>query len=193
MINKKNVLGQHPYELGTKDAVHVAIVAVRAACPIAPGQRCGLNNDQEAIPDGDGPGIADPFRAKTIMTGDSFWLVLNQDAVPNVQHVWDHPTIDFSAPTKPARRDPVIQMWADKFQITYESIMERAQECVDEWKPVEYRGTLVGDDLEAAKQEFGNNEWEFWSSWNDEMGGDALPNEGSVCCPELTFPSRLFR
>lgn len=30
MINKKNLLGKTPDELGAKDAIHVAIVAVRA-------------------------------------------------------------------------------------------------------------------------------------------------------------------
>ncbi len=37
MINKKNLLGKAPHELGDKDAIHVAIVAVRAGIVITPG------------------------------------------------------------------------------------------------------------------------------------------------------------
>ncbi len=44
MINKKNLLGRPPDELGLKDAVHVAIASVRAACAINPGQRCKIND-----------------------------------------------------------------------------------------------------------------------------------------------------
>jgi hypothetical protein len=64
MINKRNLLGKTPEELGTKDAVHAAIVAVRAGQPIRPGQRCSINIDGEAVPDVNGVGVADPFLKK---------------------------------------------------------------------------------------------------------------------------------
>ena len=98
MINKKNVLGKAPEELGIKDAIHTAIVSVRAAQAMEPGTKCNLNSDREAIPSSKGIGVADPFLKKTILRGQTFWMLLGQTEVPNVQHVWDH-DIDFSPPT----------------------------------------------------------------------------------------------
>jgi hypothetical protein len=89
VINKKNVLGKAPFDLGTKDAIHVAIVAVRAGQLVQPGQRCGLNEHREAVPNEKGVGVADPFVKGPILTGTSFWLLMAQDEVPNVQHVWE--------------------------------------------------------------------------------------------------------
>lgn len=36
MINKKNLLGKQPFELGVKDAIHTAIVSVRAGAGCCP-------------------------------------------------------------------------------------------------------------------------------------------------------------
>ena len=99
-MNKKNLLGKTPFDLGNKDAIHVAIVAVRAGGPLRPGQRCGLNEHREAVPNEKGEGVVDPFRKGIIATGQPVWMLLDLTEVQNVTHHWDHPTVDFTAPTR---------------------------------------------------------------------------------------------
>jgi len=185
MINKKNVLGKKPHALGLKDAVHVAIVSVRACCPIALGSRCGINEDREAYPDEDGCGVADPWRKEPIRTGDSFWLALDQDAVPNVKHVWEHPEIDFTPPTKAVEYDYNIMEAAKNLKVTYNQIMEAAQHVIDTDTSLEYPGKLTEEELEAMLEDF--DRYGFWDSWASEVGYE-FENMGSACCPEYEYP-----
>jgi hypothetical protein len=157
-----------------------------------PGQRCSLNKDREAIRDGKGPGIADPFRKKTILSGESFWLLLAQDEVPNVQHHWEHPTIDFSAPSIEAKRNKWIQQDADALGVTYEQIMAAANYVVEHDKPAPYTGTLNAEELEKALDEKFER-YDFWSNWADETLYE-FENYGSACCPEYSYPEcQLFK
>jgi hypothetical protein len=189
MINKKNVLGKEPHELGDKDAIHVAIVAVRAAEPIAPGTRCGVNEFGEAVPKEKGVGVADPFRRSHITTGQSFWLLLDQDAVPNVRHVWEHPSVAFAAPT----REPVLNRSlvdiAKQFGLTYQQLLDACSERFRTEKPVEYVGTLNAEELLSAVGQV--DEYELWSEWSYESGNE-FENNGTECCPEYDYPPLPF-
>lgn len=187
MINKKNVLGKTPDELGTKDAIHTAIVAVRAGLPIYPGSKCRMDEDREAVPDDKGDGVADPFRRGVILAGDSFWLLMNQDAVPNVQHVWEHPTIDFRPPTCEVQRNATIAAEAEKFGVTYEQIMEAAAYVVERNRPAKYLGNLSVDELQTANDDLSDQPWEFWGEWSAESLHE-FDNCGSECCPEYEYP-----
>ncbi len=187
MINKKNLLGKTPQELGDKDAIHVAIVSVRAARLITPGQRCGLNEHREAIPDAKGVGVADPFLKSNITTGQTFWLLLNQDAVPNVQHVWDHPKVDFAPPTREAERNKWFQQHADQLGVTYDQLLDACQYVIDNDKSAPYPGTKDAEELEGAMEDIGD----IFSTWSDESGHE-FENIGSGCCPEYQYPDVLF-
>ncbi len=189
MINKKNVLGQSPFDLGDKDAIHVAIVAVRAGKTINPGERCKLNEHREAVPDTKGVGVADPFLKDKILVGDSFWLLLGQDAVPNVQHVWDHPTVDFTPPSREIERNRYLQRYADGLGVTYDQLMKACQTVVDEESPVAYPGTLVGVVAENAIESLEVHD--VFYEWKNEVGHE-FENHGSECCPEYNYPRELF-
>ena len=65
-INKVKTLGKQPETLGEKDAVHVAIVSVRAGSYLDPGQKVGMNSDGEAVWDNKGVGVVDPFLTKKL-------------------------------------------------------------------------------------------------------------------------------
>jgi hypothetical protein len=193
VINKKNLLGKTPEELGDKDAIHVAIVAVRAAYLIAPGTRCGMNANKECVPDPNGPGIADPWHKGNIMRGEVFWLLLNQTEVPNVQHVWTHPTVDFSPPSTPVRLNGTLDNAAQELNCTYEQLMEACQYVIDNNKAAPYNGTNVAALASVMKAIEDNYELsEIWSAWSDETGYE-FDNSGSSCCPEYDYPEVLFR
>lgn len=188
MINKKNLLGKPPLDLGDKDAIHVAIVAVRAGRPINPGQRCTMNEFGEAVP-GDGPGVADPFRS-TIAKGESFWLLLNQDAVPNVRHVWEHPSFSFAPPKSEPEKNDVLVDIAEELGVTYRQLIDACAKVVESEEPLPYPGTLSREDFESAIDEVSH--YELWGEWADESGYE-FPNYGTECCPEREYPrTKLF-
>jgi len=189
MINKKNVLGKHPEELGAKDAIHVAIVSVRAGKPIEPGQRCGLNEFNEAVPNNKGVGVADPFQKHTILRGENLWLLLDQDSVPNVQHVWEHPTVKFDPPTREPLQNYTLASYADELGVTYQQLMNACQYVVDKDKAAPYPGTKTPEELEEAWENV--ERYELWSSWADETNYE-FPNYGTECCPEYEYPRTLF-
>lgn len=189
MINKKNLLGKSPMDLGDKDAIHVAIVAVRAGSLITPGQRCGLNEHREAVPNEKGVGVADPFLKDNITIGQSFWLLLSQDQVPNVQHVWEHPAIDFTPPTREVVKNRWLQQHAEKLGVTYEQLMEACAYVVEHDKAAPYAGTKVGEDLADALDSI--DRYDIFSNWSEESGYE-FTNNGTECCPEYDYPDKLF-
>lgn len=184
MINKKNVLGKTPYELGLKDAVHVGIVAVRAGQPIAPGQRCTLNEYREAIPSESGEGVADPFGGR-ISTGQAFWLLMCQDQLPNVQHVWDHPTMDFSPPSRETVKNRYLVDYAEGLGVTYEQLLAACAYVVENEEPAAYPGTKTGEEFEKALN--GVDDYDLWYEWSNESGYE-FENDGTECCPEYRYP-----
>lgn len=192
MINKKNLLGKTPEELGTKDAIHTAIVSVRAGAPMEPGQKCGMNADREAVPNPKGCGVADPFRKKTILRGESFWMLLNQDEVPNVRHVWEHPSVDFTPPTVEAKLNRTIQATAKYFGVTYDQLMKAANYVVENNKPAPYPGEKVLSELsDKYCSDAYFDRYDFWSAWASETLYE-FENYGTECCPEYEYPRNLF-
>lgn len=195
MINKKNVLGKTPQELGDKDAIHVAIVSVRAGSVIEPGGRCKMNEFHEAIPANykDSVGVADPFRKGNITTGQAFWLLLEQDAVPNVQHVWEHPEVDFSPPTREVKLNEYLQRNAVGLGVTYQELMDMCQYVVDNDKPapIPETCTKTSEQIQEAIDESDIELYDIWSCWADETGY-VFTNNGTECCPEYDYPDELF-
>lgn len=194
MINKKNILGKEPEEVGIKDAIHTAIVSVRAGAAIVPGQRCGLNEFREAVPNLKGPGVADPFLKGNINRGQRFWLLLNQTEVPNVRHEWDHPTVDFSPPTRDIVRNASLESFAKLYDVTYDQLMSAAAFVVSNHKSAAYPKKLSEEKYDEIQEAIDNemDEYELWTEWADETLYE-FDNMGSECCPEYEHPDcRLF-
>ena len=185
MINKKIVLGKPPKELGVKDAVHVAIVSVRAAERIELGARCSLNKYNEAVNDSKGPGIADPFRKEEILTGVNFLMLMNPDEVDNVQHYWEHKKLKFEAPTREIEYDYTLSQTAKLYKVTYQELMEAATLVLNNDQSTEYSGTLTEEELDAINENF--DRYDFWTSYAAEVGYE-FDNMGSECCPEYEYP-----
>ena len=75
LINKQPLLGQAPTAAGEKDAVHVAIVGVRAAHFLNAGDLVGINEHGEASrQENKKIGVVDPFRRKSTPRGELVWL-----------------------------------------------------------------------------------------------------------------------
>lgn len=80
-----------------RDAVHIAIVPVRAECPIRPASHVWLTEIGGARTSALGSrneatiGVADPYLTETIETGEWFYLFLYPGTVTSLRHVWTHP------------------------------------------------------------------------------------------------------
>lgn len=187
MINKKNHLGYKPELLGIKDAVHIAIVSLRAGKPLKRAGYFKMNENGEAIPSSkkESIGVVDPFLEDNICTGDNFWGVINMYDIPNVRHDWTHPTQSFEAPTIPVRHNQRLENIAKSLGVTYESLMKACKQMAFEREPVVYNGTLSKEELDDKMNEI--YKWDLFSEWSEETGYE-FENIGTDCCPEYHYP-----
>lgn len=79
---------------GTRDAVHVACIAVTAKAVLKPGMP--VDRDGDII--GKAVGIADPFVTKRILPGQRFWLYLFPRTITGLNHHWSHPDFPEKTP-----------------------------------------------------------------------------------------------
>lgn len=188
-INKRALLGTKPVELGIKDAIHVAIVSLRAARKLEPGESFRLNEGGEAVScnSKDSLGVVDPFLKKNVLRNEMFWGVLNPNEVTTVRHHWDHEKYNFGAPTNPPELNAYLEEYAKELEIPYEDLMEACGRCVNVGTPTRYKGPLSHGDLEAKLEDIGR---ELWYEWSSETGYE-FDNVGSACCPEIDYPSVL--
>lgn len=102
-------LGMIHYKPEARDAIHLAVEPVVAACNLDAGQSIGIINGK-AYPAGSLPfigqprvpyhGIVDPFLPSKggqydVQEGQSFWFIMAPRMVQSLRHVWEHP--DFPA------------------------------------------------------------------------------------------------
>lgn len=187
MINKRNVLGKEPLNLGDKDAVHVAIVAVKACQAIKRGSGCSINQDGYAESGGDVVGYADPYRASDIEAGEVFWLLVKQQDIPSVKHTWEHPTVNF--PTELDESKAYSQWFirsCESIGLPPKTVMEACNYVVENDRPMPWNkewgewDDSVNDDL-----------YDLWSEYED-MSGYEFEDMGTACCPEKDYPYALF-
>lgn len=192
MINKKNVLGKllDVEDLSQRDAIHTAIVAVRAGQSMEPGTKCIINEYNEAIPgEKNFVGVADPFLKKLIPRGSVFHLLLGQSEVPNVTHVWEHPTITFAKPTREIVYNRTLQGYANDYGVSYEDIMKAADYVYEKESPYPYPGKKTQEEFEEVYFDT----YDFWSEWGGEVHVE-FENMGTECCPEYAYPdAKLFK
>ena len=95
-------LGMIHFKPEHRDAIHLAVEPVEAACNFEKAARIGIVNGV-AYPAGyqgniDGVnttvpyhGIVDPFLPGTVFAGQKFWFVMAPRMVCSLRHVWNHP------------------------------------------------------------------------------------------------------
>lgn len=80
-------------DVGGRDAVHVAVIAVRAHRMLVPGSRVGavMKDGEYVSADQDHVGIVDPFLQCNAERHDRFWLYLYPRTITGLAHHWTHP------------------------------------------------------------------------------------------------------
>lgn len=83
-----NQLGQKLERYIGKDAIHIAMISVKAVCRLYPGQKV----DRDGLPTFISPvGIVDPFLSSFVEPEEYFWLCLFPKSITGMRHVWTHP------------------------------------------------------------------------------------------------------
>lgn len=91
-------LGMIHFKEEHRDAIHLAVDPVKAACFLKVGEKIGVL-DGVAYPAGTFVsgvkvpyhGIVDPFLPREVKAGESFWFVMAPRMVTSLRHVWAHP------------------------------------------------------------------------------------------------------
>src|SRR3990167_9341734 len=91
-------LGITPDVNAERDAIHIAVAPVLAACDLKPGTRVQLMNGQAYPSRINSIGIVDPFITNDVLKGERFWLLLHQNSITGMHHRWSHPAFDSNAP-----------------------------------------------------------------------------------------------
>jgi len=140
-------IGTKLTEEAGRDAIHVAVMAVRAMRTVRPGQHIGIVEPGWASPAVQNLiGIADPFLSGTIETGEWFWMLLYPRTITTLRHVWEHPDVPSeeqpSTPTPAPSVDPGIDArsaswgWMDAYAAglghTSTQVIEYATRYLDE-------------------------------------------------------------
>ena len=90
--------------LARRDAIHVAVAPVEAGEDLLPGTHVGVVGGVCSASAEDKIGIVDPFLAKSVKSGESFWLFLYPNTITSLRHVWTHPAFVVEIPQKTERK-----------------------------------------------------------------------------------------
>lgn len=101
-----------------RDAVHVAVIVVKAGTVLQPGQRVSVTAALEAWPAMTTyHGIVDPFLNGLVDTDELFYLCMVPGSTSLPRHHWEHPTIPSPAnPTVAELRAQINELEIDLSQ-----------------------------------------------------------------------------
>jgi hypothetical protein len=76
-----------------RDAIHLAVIPVKAISRIYPGTEIKLIDNKPVQIDHseDATGIVDPFLEESVAAGQWFWMILKPRTITSLRHVWEHP------------------------------------------------------------------------------------------------------
>lgn len=149
-------------ETQKRDAIHLAVIPLRAGHRLFAGQDVGIGNDGRASAAAQTLlGIVDPFLKSPAQPDEWFWLVLYPRTITSLRHVWTHPAI----PDEPERSHGAttsaserwLREYAEQTDVTYSRLMDGARAYVesrrrDGWGEYiidggRYEGVSVPDDF----------------------------------------------
>jgi len=170
---KEARLGELITELGEqnqRDAIHIAVIPVKARERLRPGMHVSILHDgtnAEAYGDVAGSttavGIVDPFLPKTVEIGQTFWLCLYQGQVTTLRHEWTHPAFPAVDKVDQQSRDDraaseewlrnyastKIKIYEEDSDVAYKTFLEELKRNEIYWYGTD--GSNVGD-LEDADE-----------------------------------------
>ena len=99
-----NNLGQILNGTEKRDAVHIAIVPVKAGYNLEPGEKIGIDREGEAVASGVKLiGVVDPLLKSGPVMDQWFYMWMMPDQISGLRHEWSHPDLPDTAP--PAKQE----------------------------------------------------------------------------------------
>lgn len=170
----------------SRDAVHIAVIPVKAAGDIyytskgiKPGMHVGINEEGEACkPSKVNPaiGIIDPFLKTTIEYDSRFYVFLYPGTITGLRHEWTHPGLDGESNEK-KEAEVWLRWFAGEVGISYEKLMKAGED----WLLLEEYTSLSHDTPSCVyddKEEF----WKHWSIVTDINVPDYKKEETFFSC-----------
>jgi hypothetical protein len=164
-----------------RDAIHVAIAPVVAACDLGPGAHVGFLSDGRVGWCEHPIGIVDPYLNHFVKADQRFYLFLYPNTVTGMRHHWSHPAFECEQQTdRVSESRSWLEALAHRMGLTFDALMEHADEFL------EYGEPICQMDSERWRNCFyeGDTTEEFWKHYEAETGktvGDrtAVPFTGS--------------
>lgn len=177
-------LGEFPGPGDTRDAIHVAVIPVRAGETLSPGSWVHMKDDRayEVIPPR-AIGVVDPYLVNAwVQPGQAFWLCLKPQTITGLRHRWSHPAFADVSEELPSKEDvfaeaqKVVEHVAERRGVTTNELMAAADRYV-------FMDEMTDDRFKEDDNSTG--EWhEFWKAWA-LLTGQAPPTSMSTpytCC-----------
>lgn len=130
-MSNKILLGQLASE-ETRDAIHIAIVAVKATEELNPGDHVGLvSGEATKFLTEEHLGIVDPYLKAPVKRGELFYLLLYPNTVTDMKHVWSHPAFKEQSIVNKNKASLLwIENYANTLGLKYEELMDGADKFI---------------------------------------------------------------
>jgi hypothetical protein len=114
-----------------RDAIHIAIAPVLAACTLNPGQAVGFTDDTKTeVGQSEKPlGIVDPFLKENVRKGQQFFLFLFlfPQTVTGMRHQWHHPDFPNGDPMDRLAAQRFVDDIASQVRLSSAELMDAAE------------------------------------------------------------------
>lgn len=139
-----------PDEVTARDAIHFAVIPVKAGCRLTPGQNVGKLSDGRFGPAApNNIGIVDPFIQGRVSEDENFYLFLYPNTITALAHHWEHPAFPSVGPTPVAAppdagySEQWLRAWCGgRGECSYEQLLE----SLDNWSGEDWL-TIYGSDV----------------------------------------------
>ena len=168
-------LGETPHADAQRDAVHIAVVPLKARCKyrlypgcsvkLVPGRTDSVMEVRNDY-DPDCIGVVDPFRKEPANDGDMCWVFLKPNSISYLRHAWEHPAFDI--PSKMSEAETWLRTFAADNAFDFDGMMKAATSS-------DYDAHVVAsNDLDISSKATK----EFWY-WVEKYTGNA-PDQRKV-------------
>lgn len=157
----------------SRDAIHVAIVALTAGQLLLPSQHVAIVDDVAVAKTTGTIGIVDPYLRCPVEKGQDFWLFLYPNTVTSLRHEWTHPAFDLPKISDATDSRLWVALFANDLGQTFDGLMDAA-------KKFQERGDYTYDNSESYKAV----DWEKWPEfWRHFERLTGLKENSDESCP----------
>lgn len=162
-------LGQLLPSTAVRDAIHVAIAPVVAACELTPGQDAGMNTDGMADSQATPIGIVDPFLSRNVRRGQRFYLLLYPNTVTGMRHHWLHPSFDLPSAIERSASETWLRDFAERIGLTFPDLLDAITRWVERQEYHVFQGHKTPEECYTQREEM----WRHYEAYT----GKPVPPE----------------